>query len=107
MKPPDEKETPRAEAERAAKDFGLQLDGLTESDVVREYRRAIRLAHPDTGASPDEASTLIHGARYRRAVLLRWLSEQPDPTCEYPGCDGSGWISAGNGRIRPCPNCGE
>lgn len=104
MRSPTFKEITRDEAERAAEGFGLALDGLTQDEVVREYRRAIRLAHPDTGASADEASTLIHGARERRRVLLQWLKEQPDDSCTL--CDGSGWVSAGGGRIRACSRCG-
>lgn len=101
MKAPEQKPVTRDEAKRAADECGLQLDGLTREDVTREYRRAIRLAHPDTGASPDEASTLIAGARHRRTVLLRWLSEQPDRECLQ--CNGSGYVNVGM-RVRRCTN---
>lgn len=106
MKPPTQKPIQRDQAEKAAEVFGLSVDGLEEDDVVSAFRLMVRAAHPDTGAKPDESAKLISVARETRAILLRWLSEQPDPECAQ--CDGSGWVPAGNGRVRACtnPRCG-
>lgn len=105
MKAPQQAPVTRDVAEKAAELFGLQLDTLTEIGLTKAFRFAIRAAHPDTGAKPEEAAELIQTARGARTVLLRWLAEQPDDDC--PQCDGSGWVNAGM-RVRPCtnPKCG-
>lgn len=94
----------RSQAEKSAELFGLDLDGMVEADVLRAFRLHVRAAHPDTGAEPAEAAELIMSARKARGVLLRWLLEQPDALCAQ--CGGSGWVNAGNGRVRPCSRCG-
>lgn len=107
MRPPAQTEITRDQAEKAAAAIGIPvLDGLDQITVLKAFRFAVRAAHPDTGASHEEAAGLIAAARYHRRTLLRWLSEQPDSSCNQ--CDGSGWVSAGNGRVRACnnPRCG-
>lgn len=105
MKSREQPSVTRDLAEQAAGLFGLELDKLTEIELRNAFRFAIRAAHPDTGARPEESASLIQNARAARSVLLRWLSEQPDLECAQ--CGGSGWVNLGM-RVRACsnPRCG-
>ena len=104
MKPPTQPTITRDEAEKAAELFGLQLAALTDpTPVLKAFRLSIRAAHPDTGATPDEAAELIDSARDARLVLIRWIDQLPATSCAQ--CGGTGHVNVGKWSARPCSRC--
>lgn len=100
---PQPKTITRQEAEREAALLSLQLDGLTEGEVHTAYRHAIRLSHPDMGASYEDAAWRLTAAQDARKTLLAWIAQQPRRECAR--CGGSGSIRSGLLGTKPCPSC--
>jgi hypothetical protein len=102
MKPPTAKPVDRSDADKAAEALGLRVADLTRLGVYAAFRQAIRAAHPDVGATKEEAAELIATAREARHTLLQWLDSAPDEDCS--ACGGKGYTLNGV-RAVPCGRC--
>lgn len=77
-----------AKLHAAARVLGVELHQLTENALALAFKRAVRLAHPDTGGGGSDASN-INRAQEARDVLRVYLNVPP--LCQL--CRGSGIVN--------------
>lgn len=94
---------------RKAAEYKLGLSEPYDENAVRlAYKRALKLAHPDTGGSGEGAAENIRLAQTARDVLLKHLgTNSVDKHC--PSCKGTGSIRSGffSAVCKPCNGSGK